>query len=128
MESEFANINWLAVWVGTIAAFFFGMVWYNPRVLGLKWAEGSKLDMSTAPRLPVFAMVTQAIALFFLAVVVGFTATTDALLTAILAILAVAVFLVSMGAFVQKSTAALVIDGGYVVLCGVIMIIAQGIF
>lgn len=51
----------------------------------------------------VGAMVTQLIGLFLLALVVGITATTKALMTAILAILAVATVVMSAGGFVSKS-------------------------
>jgi len=62
-----------------------------------------------------------------LALAVGVTATTSALGTAILAILAAAAFVVSSGAFLKKSNFALAVDGGCVVGSGAIMILAQGL-
>ncbi|MDE0589907.1 DUF1761 family protein [Halocynthiibacter sp. C4] len=128
MENEAMAINWLAVFAGTIVAFIFGAIWYHPKVMGTKWAAGSGIDMSKISGTPVFAMAAQTLALFLLALVVGITATTDALFTAIFAILAVGVHVVSAGAFLQKSGAALAIDFGYLFLSGAIMIVAQGIF
>ena len=66
--------------------------------------------------------------LFLLALVIGITATTDDLFTAIFSILATAVLVMSGHAFSKKSNAAVAIDGGYIVVAGAIMIICQGIF
>ena len=121
------NLNILAVIVGTIAAFLFGWLIYSPKVFGTKWAEGSRVELGAASSMPVFAMVAQLIALALLALVIGVTATTSALGTAILAILAAAAFVVSSGAFLKKSNFALAVDGGYVVGSGAIMILMQGL-
>ncbi|MEM7300357.1 MAG: DUF1761 family protein [Pseudomonadota bacterium] len=128
MESELANVNWLAVIVGTIVAFLLGWLWYSPALFGKKWAEGSRVELGGAETMPVMAMVTQLLALFLLALVVGITATREHLLTAILAILAAAFFTFSGGAFVRKTNYALMVDISYVVLAGVVMIVCQGIF
>jgi hypothetical protein len=125
---DFAAINWLAVVVGTVVAFFVGWAWYSPKVFGKKWAEGSGVAVGSASSMPVLAMVSQLVALLMLALVVGVTETTNALYTAILAILTVAVFTLSSGAFVKKSGYALAVDTGYIIVAGAIMIIAQGIF
>jgi len=124
---DFSSVNWLAVGVGTIAAFLVGWLWYSPMLFGKKWAEGSGVELGDASEMPVFAMVSQLIGLFLLACVVGITATTDALVTAILAILAAAVMTLSVGAFVRKSQYALLTDFGYIVVAGVVMIAAQGL-
>lgn len=122
------ELNWIAIIVGAIAAFMLGWLWYSPAVFGKKWAEGSKVEMGSASAMPVFAMASQLVAVFLLALVVGITATTDALITAILAILAAGAFVVSNGAFIKKSNYALMVDGGYIVISGVVMIVAQAIF
>jgi len=125
---DFSQVSWLAVGVGTIAAFLVGWLWYSPKLFGTKWAEGSGVEMGSASSMPVFPMVSQLVALFLLSMVVGITATAEALITAILAILAVATFVVSTGSFGQKSMAAVTIDFFYIVVAGVVMIICQGIF
>lgn len=125
---DFSALNWLAVAVGTVVSFLLGWLWYSPTLFGKKWAEGSGVSLGSAQSMPVFALVSQLVALFLLALVIGLTATINALFTAILAILAVAVFTMSMGAFVKKSTYALVVDGVYITAAGVVMIIVQGIF
>lgn len=123
MEPEALNLP--AVALGTIAGFVLGWVIYHPRVLGRVWAEGSGVEMGGAPPLAAFA--GQILALLALALVIGMTATISYLGTAILAILAAALFVVSGGMFLKKSAGALVTDGLYVIGAGALMIVAQGI-
>lgn len=120
-------LNWIAVIAGAVAAFLAGWAVYAPPVLGRVWARGSGVDLDGGGP-GGLAFVTQIAALFTLALVIGITATFDALGTAILAILAAALFTASNGAFTGKSTAAMAIDGGYVIIAGALMILAQGIF
>ena len=122
------GITWIAVIAGTVAAFHAGWLWYSSMLFGRAWAAGSKVELGSADQMPLLAMAAQVAALLLLALVIGVTATTDALFTAILAILAAAAFVVSQGAFIRKSGAAIAIDGGYIVLAGFIMIVCQGIF
>jgi len=126
--NEFANVNWLPVGVGTVVSFLVGWAWYSEKLFGKKWAEGSGVTLGSASKMPVFAMVSQLVALLLLALVIGLTAAVNALITAIVAILAVAIFTVSMDSFIKKSTAAVTIDFFYVIVSGVVMIICQGIF
>lgn len=126
--AEFSSVNWLAVGVGTIVAFLVGWLWYSSKLFGKKWAEGSNVSLGAANEMPVFAMIAQLLALFLLALVIGMTAATDALMTAIVAILAVATFAASMGGFVKKSRYAVMVDFFYVIVAGVVMILCQGIF
>lgn len=121
-------LNWTAVIVGTIAAFLFGWLFYSPKMLGRTWAVGSRISPEPPETMPWMAMILQLVALFVLALVVGMTAQTHALATAIVAILAGAALVMAQDAFSQKSTAAIMIDGGFVVLAGAIMIVCQGIF
>ncbi len=123
-----ANVNWLAVIVGTVVAFLVGWLWYSPRLFGKQWAEGSGVDLGSASSMPVGAMVTQLLGAFCLAWVIGITATTDSLMMAILVIITVALVVASGGMFVRKSGAAVSVDAGYIVAIGVVMIICQGIF
>lgn len=124
---ELANVNWLAVIVGTVLSFLVGWAWYSPFLFGKKWAEGSGVELGSADEMPVKAMAGNFIALFLLSLVVGITATQDMLLTAIVAILACALFAFSMGGYVKKSNYAMMADLLYIVVAGVVMIIVQGI-
>jgi len=124
---DFSAVNWLAVVVGTFVSFFVGWFWYSPKCFGKKWAEGSGISSEPPEKMPAFAMSAQFVSLFILASVVGITATVNALITAILSILAVAAFTVSGGAWANKSSYAMRVDFFYVVVAGVVMIAAQGI-
>ena len=124
---DFSSINWLAVILGTIVSFLVGWLWYSPKLFGVKWAEGSRVSLDRADKMPAFAMVSQLIALFLLSLVIGLTAQVNALFTAILSILAVAFFTASMGGFVQKSNYAITVDFFYIIASGAIMIGVQGI-
>jgi|GEM_PF-1781586 len=126
MESEALNLT--AVLVGTVVAFFAGWIYYSVTPIRTTWAEGSRISSEPPEKMPMMAMALQVSGLFLLALVIGMTAQTNALFTAIAAILATAVMVMAQDAFTQKSTAAICIDGLFVVLAGVIMIVCQGVF
>ncbi|GAA6207702.1 hypothetical protein NBRC116601_09950 [Cognatishimia sp. WU-CL00825] len=121
-------LNWTAIIVGTLVAFFVGWLYYSPKVLGHTWALGSRIDPNPPAKMPVMAMSLQIVALFLLAIVIGLTAQIEALGTAIAAILAAATLVMAQDAFSEKNKAAVLIDGGFIVLAGIIMIVCQGIF
>ena len=127
MESEFANLNWTAVLAGTIAAYALGMIWFSPLLFGKGWSKGSH-NLQPPEQAPVGAMVIMFAATLLLALLIGMTETRDMLLTAIVGILACALTVAGMAMFSQKTTYATVVDAGYVVAMGVIMILAQAIF
>jgi hypothetical protein len=121
------GVSWSAVIAGTIAAFALGMLWFSPRLFGKGWAAGSH-GITPPASLPVGALVVQLAGTFLMAWVIGITAVSNQLLTAILVILAIAGLQLAGGLLSQKSAYAAVIDGSYVVAMGILMIVAQGIF
>jgi len=123
---DIALMNWAAVVVGTVAAFGLGMLWFSPKMFGKAWAAGSH-NIQAPASAPIMAMVIQFIGIAILALVVGITETNQAIMTAIGAILAVALFVAGMDLFSQKSGKATVIDASYVVASGALMILAQGL-
>lgn len=123
---EFSGMNWAAVAAGTLAAYALGMAWFSPALFGKGWATGSH-DISLPASPPVAAMVIQFLATLALALVVGMTETSNALFTAVLAILAVALFVAGMDLFSQKSGRATMIDAGYVLAGGILMILAHAV-
>ena len=125
MDAILLNVNWLAVIAGTIAAFGVSMLWFGP-LFGRIWAQGSHGIVPPA-RFPVAAMGLYLLGTFLMAWLVGATATINALGTAIMLILATAVFQTSSSLFSQKTTAAALIDGGIIIVMGVVMIAAQGL-
>ncbi|MDA8020376.1 MAG: DUF1761 domain-containing protein [Thermoanaerobaculia bacterium] len=127
MEELTANVNWLAVGVGTVAAYGLGMLWFSPMLFGKVWAKGSH-DITPPESLPIAAMLWQLLGTFLLAWLVGVTAKNEALLTIVLALICFAILQAAGGLFSQKSKGAASVDAGYVVAMGVIMIVAQGVF
>lgn len=119
-------LNWPAVILGTVLAYGLGMVWFSPKMFGKAWATGSH-DLKPPSSAPVLAMITMLVGTFLLALVVGMTETDQAIGTGISAILAVAVTVTGMDLFSQKSMAATMVDAGYIVAGGVLMILAQAI-
>ena len=78
-----ANVNWIAVIVGTVLSFLLGWLWYSPKLFGVKWAEGNKIELATSDNpMPVFSMLLQLVATFCLAWLIGVTAANDALMSA----------------------------------------------
>ncbi|AXI48515.1 twitching motility protein PilT [Sulfitobacter sp. SK012] len=123
---DIALMNWTAIVVGTIAAFGLGMIWFSPMMFGKSWAAGShNIQPPASP--PIMAMVIQFVGTALLALVVGITETNQAIMTAVGAILAVTFVVAGMDLFSQKSGKATVIDAGYVVASGALMILAQGL-
>lgn len=124
---EIAAVNGAAVIAGTVVSFFIGWFWYSAKCFGTKWAKGSGVSLDQPEKMPMFPMAAQFVSLFLLALVIGVTANANALTTAILAILAAAAFVVSNGAWTNKSSFALGVDFFYIVVSGAVMIAAQAI-
>ena len=125
MTTLLSNVNWLAVIVGTVLSFGLGMVWFG-QIFGKVWAAGSH-NLSRPESLPLAAMLAQLTGTFLLALVIGATETIQDLPTAIVAILAFAALQLGGSLFSQKSTAAALVDGSFVVAMGVVMIGAQAV-
>lgn len=123
-----ANVSWLGVIVGAIAAFLVGWLWYSEKLFGTRWAEGVGVELGSADQMPMGAMGAQALGLFLMSWFVGVTAANNALLTVILATVAFAVLAWSGGAFARKSVYSRNVEAGYWMAALAIMIVAQGIF
>ncbi len=121
------NVSWIGVIVGAVVAFLLGWAWYSPKLFGTKWAEGVGVKLDGAGP-SALAMIVQILGTFLLAWVIGVTAATESLLTAILFILTVVSLFVASGLFCQKSRYAITTEVGFIIAMSVIMIICQGIF
>ena len=42
------NVNWMAVIVGALLAFFVGWAWYSPKLFGKRWAQGLAIGLCRA--------------------------------------------------------------------------------
>lgn len=121
------NVDWIAVIAGTVVSFLLGWLWYSPALFGKKWAEGVGVELGAAASMPVMAMVTQLAATFLLAWVVGIAAAQNALTTAILIAVTIALFVVSGGLFAKKSSYAIAVEAGFVIVMVAVMILAQAV-
>lgn len=128
MDELTTGVSWPGVVAGAVASFLVGWLWYSPKVFGVKWAEGTGVELGSASSMPVAAMVSQFAGLFLMSWFVGVTASSNALLTVILATVAFTVLAYSGGLFGQKSGYARNVDAGYWVICLVVMVVCQGIF
>ena len=118
----FANLNWLAVFVGFILSFLLGWLWYSPRLFGTRWAEGVGVELADGASMPMAAMVCQALGTFSLAVMVGVLWPSGAI---VLLAITVVLLLAGAGLFVQKSTYAILTETGFVVAMVVLMSLVQ---
>lgn len=121
------GVSWFAVIVSFVLAFLLGWLWYSPMLFGKKWAEGVGVSLHEGGPFPVFAMVSQAIATFGLAWLIGITVAGETLLTISLILITLILFIVSNGKFAQKSNAAVAIEGSFIFAMGVLMLICQAI-
>lgn len=128
MTEIIVNIDWLAVIVGTIAAFVLGWLWYSPLLFGKSWAAGNGIEMGTATSMPIVAMTAQLVGLFLLSWFVGVTAVENKLLTLLLAVVAFLVLSFSGSQFSKKPRLVAYIDIGYWLAAAVVMVICQVIF
>ena len=120
------GVNFPAVLLGTVLAFLAGWLWYGPLLFRRVWSEGSH-GIAPPGRIPAGPMAAQLTGTFLMAWLVGITARSDALATAFLVILAIAVLIFAGGLMSQKSGEAALVDGGYAVVMGALMIAAQGV-
>lgn len=121
------NVNWLATIIGAVGAFLLGWLWYSPILFVNKWAEGVgiKVDESGPSAL---AMVFQMIATLLLSWVIGVTAASNLLSTAILITITIVCLMAASGLFCQKSRYAIATETGFIVVMVGVMIICQGLF
>ena len=127
MQEITANVSWTAVIAGALAAFVVGWLWYSPRLFGTGWAQGSGVALDDASKMPVGAMLAQAIGLFLMSWFVAVTAANDALATVILATLAFTALAGSGAMFSGKNAYARHVDAGYWLVSLAIMIAANAL-
>ena len=121
------NINWLATIIGAIVAFLLGWLWYSPKLFVKKWAEGVRINFDgSGPS--ALVMVVQMVATFLLSWVIGITAASNSLFTAILITLTIVCLMAASGLFCQKSRYAIATETGFIVVMVAVMIVCQGLF
>lgn len=125
MDAALILVNWTAVLVGTAAAFALGMIWFGP-IFGKVWPKGSH-DIKPPEKMPVAALTIHLLGTFLMSWVIGATASTGALITPVLLTLAFACLMLASSLLSQKSPGASLVDSGYVLATGAIMIAVQAL-
>ena len=128
MNGLIAGVSWIGVFVGFILSFMLGWLWYSPKVFGQTWAEGVGVSLAEGSKMPVSAMMFQALATFGLAWIFGIMLANDALFTIILTLTTLILFIVSSGKYAQKSNVAITIEATYLLAMGIVMLVCQRLF
>lgn len=121
------EVSWLAVIVATVLSFMLGGLWYSPRVFGARWAEGVGVDLESedAGKHAVKALSTQFVSTLLLAWLLGAMVDAGEWLMIAVTVSVVAVILISAGLFHRNSHFAAVIEGVFVVVMSVIMVVVH---
>ena len=127
MEQLTSGVNWLAVGAGTVASFVLGWLWYSPMLFGKPWAAAAGITLPEAgsSEFPVVPLITQLAATFLLAWLIGVIQASLPLAALIIA--TIALFIAANDMFVKKGTAAILVECGFVVAIGTIMIAVHSI-
>ena len=121
-----SGLDWTATLLGAALAYGLGMVWFGPMMFGRTWARGSHgLTPPDSP--PLAAMGLMALGTVLLALAIGMTAAMEALGLALLIPAAAATIQFAMALFSLKTPAAALVDGGYVLAMGVVMIATHAV-
>ena len=119
------ELNWTAIFAGTVLAFGLGLLWFGP-IFGRIWALGSH-NIQPPQRPPLLAMGLQLTGTFLLALVVGLTEVRGDIWAALAAVAALTCLQAAGGIFSQKSLGASFVEGGFVLAMGFLMIAAQAL-
>ena len=127
MDALLTGVNWLAVGISTVLSFMLAGLWYSKKLFGKKWAEGKGIDIDSGAGQPVPALVTQLVGTFLLAWIVALAMANNALSSAILIVITIAILLMAGSMFGGSNRAATVIEGGMVIAMALIMISTNAI-
>ena len=127
MDEIFKNLNWLAIFSGFGFSIGLGAIWFSPNLFGIKWAQGTKVDLNLKPRRNPKALVPQVIGTFLLAWFIAIAASNNQLYMVIVALLAFATLKSASGFFTQKSNYAVLTESGFILAMGTVMIIAHAL-
>lgn len=125
MEMLVTNISWWAVGISTVISFMLGGFWYSPALFGKKWAEGVGVEMGSGSTQPVPALVLQLIGTFLLAWLIALADATGSYPAAVLIVLSITVLLIAANLFSEHSLYSSLVQGLFVVVMAVIMVVCN---
>lgn len=125
MDAITTGISWWAVGVSTLICFFLGGMWYSPMLFGKQWSEGVGVKMGDSSTQPVAAMVLQLAGTFFLAWIIALADAINAWPAAVLIVIALTTLLIASNLFSEHSVVASLIQGLFVFVMAVIMVVCN---
>lgn len=125
MDPILFGVDWIAVAVGAILAYFVGWLWYSRHLFGTDWAVGVGLETDSASASYGDAMVAQAFGTFLLSWVVGVADAMGNYTLAILVAFAIAALMKARGYFMKNSRYAIAVDSGYVLIVVFVMLLVH---
>lgn len=125
MDAALIGVNWLAVLLGAALGLGLAALWFGP-IFGKDWAAGSH-NITAPERMPRGALGLQLAGTLLMSWLIGAAAAQGALMTQALLVLTIGALNMGGSLFSLKSTRAAMIDGGFVLAMGAVMIAVQGL-
>lgn len=125
MDAITTGISWWAVGISTIISFFLGGLWYSPVLFGKQWSQGVGVKIGDSSTQPVAGMVLQLTGTFFLAWIIALADAINAWPAAVLIVIALTTLLIASNLFSEHSMAASLIQGLFVVVMALIMVVSN---
>jgi hypothetical protein len=125
MDAITTGISWWAVGISTVIFFFLGGLWYSPMLFGKQWSEGVGVNIGDSSTQPVVGMVLQLAGTFFLAWIIALADAINAWPAAVLIVIALSTLLIASNLFSEHSMMASLIQGLFVLVMAVIMVVCN---
>lgn len=125
MDAITTGISWWAVGISTIISFFLGGLWYSPVLFGKQWSQGVGVKIGDSSTQPVAGMVLQLTGTFCLAWIIALADAINAWPAAVLIVIALTTLLIASNLFSEHSMAASLIQGLFVVVMALIMVVSN---
>lgn len=125
MDAITTGISWWAVGISTVICFFLGGLWYSPMLFGKQWSEGVGVKMGDSSTQPVAAMVLQLAGTYFLAWIIALADAINAWPAAVLIVIALITLLIASNLFSEHSVVASLIQGLFVFVMALIMVVCN---
>ncbi|MDP8905830.1 MAG: DUF1761 domain-containing protein [Chloroflexota bacterium] len=126
MTLDFANVDWLAVIIATVAGLVIGFVWYAPPVFGRRWAKAAGVELGNpAPTVYIGSVIATLVAAAVLAVLAASVAVANivdgAILGALVAVGLVAPWAAMQWLYERRSVEWFGINAGYALVALTVM-------
>jgi hypothetical protein len=127
MNPVFLSVDWIAIGVGAVLAYFIGWLWYSRRLFGKDWEVGVGLETTSTSATYGDAIVAQAFGTFLLSWVVGVAEAMQNPMLAILVAFSIAALMRAKGFFTKNSRYATAVDSGFVLIMVLVMMLVHAV-